>query len=173
MAQTTTTQPTTTAARPEKFPVDTQFALREYFGPIFPPGMSEDLILQFGKGVLCVAGADGQITDREWAYYFGMARNYAPHHVVDRIKGFDFKTARFEEVFNADLRPMAKLLLFESIRVARADGFAERERAAAVKAAKMLGLDPQLVNSIEGLLGIEDAMRQARANILAPEIATR
>jgi hypothetical protein len=170
LQQTTTTN---TQARPEDYPVDRGFALRQYFGRIFPEDVPDEAALQIGKAILCVAGADQEITSKEWATYFGLARTYASTEAVNMIRGFDYKRQKLEQVITPELKPMAKLLVYESIRIARADGFADRERQAAVKVCKLLGVDPGIVPAIEGLLKVEDSLVEARELLLAPTMNGR
>jgi len=137
-----------------------------------PPGpLPAPLFEKMGKAILSVVAADGRASEAEIQYLTGLARALgAPKSVTDSYRTFDPKTHRFEETFDATLRPMARVVLYDAIRTARVDGFAQKEREEARRGAAKLGLEPELVSRIEGLLAAEDGVRQARLSVvLSPD----
>lgn len=124
---------------------------------------------KIGKAILTIAGSDGHLSEREMGWFLGMARALgAPDDVIEDYQKFDYHSARLSDWFDEETRPFGRLILHDAIRVARSDGFGERERAAAVRAAGLLGLDTSLVQAIEGFLLVEDGVRAARMRVLSP-----
>lgn len=141
--------------------------VRQTFGVTFPltPALREKV----GKAILVVAGADGALSDTEMDYFLGLARTWgASDAQLEAFQKFDYRAARLADLLDAETRPLARIILYEAVRIARSDGFAANEREAAARAAKMLGLDAHIVVDIEALLGIEDAVRAARIRLLSP-----
>jgi hypothetical protein len=58
-------------------------------------------------------------------------------------------------------------MLYDAIKIACVDGYAEKEKAAARKAADLLGIDRSVVTALEGLVLAEEALKQMRADLLA------
>ncbi|HLE97704.1 MAG TPA: hypothetical protein VI997_10075 [Candidatus Thermoplasmatota archaeon] len=125
-----------------------------------------DLVLRYGKAVASVAAADGELSEAEVACFCTTMRAWGATDLeLDECFGAPEPSGAPLE---AALRPLARLILYDAIRVAAADGFGPVERDAARRAAERLGLDPGLVPAIEGLLGVEEALRAARLRLLSP-----
>jgi tellurite resistance protein len=123
--------------------------------------------LRVGKAILTVAAADGELSEAEWGWFLGLAHTMgAPEQALNEFAGFDAVHGRIEELLDARVRPFAGVVLFDAIRTARVDGFAEKERTMARRGAQQLGLEPLLVDAIELQLRTEDALREARAKVL-------
>lgn len=148
--------------------------LEEFFGPMeqygAPPGpVPPEWKVQVGKAILTLAAADGELSAREWSKWKLLARIAGqPQSVIDELSRIDFTREKLETYFTPELRPAARGILHEAVKVARADGYAEAERAATRQAARLLGLDEQFVVALEAILDLEDALNRARARLLAP-----
>jgi hypothetical protein len=131
----------------------------------------------YGKAVLTVLGSDGQVSDKERAFLLEhLASMGFPEVILSELRDFDCQGARFED-YAAAIRhsSAAKMLLYDAIRGAMADEYAEREQEAVAKAAGTLGLSDELVRAIEGLAGIETALRtvDASGELTEPQAALR
>jgi tellurite resistance protein len=148
--------------------------LEMYFGPMdrygAPPGpVPPEWKVQVGKAILAIASADGELSDREWSRWKLLARIAGqPQSVIDELSRIDFTQEQVEAYLTPEMRPAARGILHEAVKVARADGYAEEERQATRRAARQLGLDEQFVVALEVLLDLEDALNEARARLLAP-----
>ena len=141
--------------------------LREHYGITFT--VSDDLRRKIGKAVLCVAGADGELSQVEWNYFLGLARSTgASDAMVQEFKDFDYQSADVKKFLDKETKPLARIILYDALRVARADGVQGLERDSAIKMAKAMGVDPAVIPAIEGLLGVEDALNAARIRVLSP-----
>lgn len=150
--------------------------LHDTYGPgeIYglPPGSLPGTFYdKLAKSILVVAAGDGRLTASERDYLVGLTKALgAPREVIESVRAFDPSRATLEDSFDKDLRPLAKIVLYDAVRTARVDGFAQKERELARRGAKLLGLDIGIVPSIEAMLAVEDAVRAARLSVIqAPE----
>lgn len=134
-------------------------------GPV-PSGLIE----RISQAILVVAAGDGQLTEAELAWHVGQARTVgAPDEAIEKALKFDPVGERIEDHIDASLRPYARLIVFDAMRCARVDGYHERERALARRAAEKLQLDDGFVVAMENQLQLEDAAREARLALLRPQ----
>lgn len=141
--------------------------LRESYGVTFP--VSPELRSRIGKAILCVAGADGDLSPTEMNFFLGHAKSTgATEAQLEEFTRFDYRKADLKTLLDKETRPLARIVLHDALRVARADKVNQPERDAAIKMAKHLGVEPGIVPAIEGLLGLEDALNAARIRILSP-----
>jgi tellurite resistance protein len=91
----------------------------------------------------------------------------APPEMREEFAKFDAVDARLEDFLDENVRPVARIVLLDAIRVSRADGFAEKERALAKRGARRLGIEESWVDAMEAQLVVEDAIREARVLALA------
>ncbi len=125
--------------------------------------------LDFGKAVLVIAAADGVLSKTERDYFLEMSRGFgAPEPVLEEYRKFDPKSAKLDELLDPEYRHLARHFVYDAIKVARADGYHEKEAEAVRKAAKILGIDDWTVSSIEALIEAEDGLRKARHTLLQP-----
>jgi tellurite resistance protein len=131
-----------------------------------PTGSADPL--RYGKILMTIAGADGEVAGKERAALEGIARGLGtPENVINEIAKFDFKTARLDDLIDANTP--ARALLYDAMVASSADGnFSDKERQAAQRAASLLGVDSATLASIEGLVQVEIALRKARAEVLFP-----
>ncbi len=142
------------------------FGFREIRGAT--PPSHEDMEV-YGNVLLAIAGADGEISAREWEFLEGLARSLgATDQLIQKWRAFDYKKANLESLLkHAHVKTRRRALLYDAIRVSRADGvYAKEERAAAARAAKTLGVDPAVVAAIEGLVEMETSLRNMRSSLL-------
>lgn len=135
--------------------------LRQTFG--IPGPLPVAAKAKIGKIVLALAGADGELSEKEKACFYDLQRTHgATSDLVEQWERFDYRRAKVKDLLDADTRPYARAILFEALTVARADGVGPKEHRAAVRMAKELGVDEGLVPAIEGLLELDDAVRGAK-----------
>lgn len=152
--------------------------LAEHFGPPqrfgvplpLPPG----IMLEAGKLVLAIAATDGQLTSRERETFLGILRGYGvPDEEIAALRTFVPTSVVIDRVVGGQKPSFLRCLVYDAIRTARVDGFAETERMATVRTAQKLGLETGLVTAIESLLTIEDSTRRSRHRLLAaPEMGS-
>lgn len=152
--------------------------LAEHFGPPtrfgvplpLPPG----LMLEAGKLVLAIAATDGQLSARERETFLGIMRSYGvPDEEVDALRSHVPTGTTIERVVGGQKPSFLRCLIYDAVRTARVDGFAEPERMATVRISQKLGLETGLVTAIESLLTIEDSTRRSRHRLLAaPEMGS-
>jgi len=126
----------------------------------------------YGCAVLSLAGADGELSKRERDLLLEEGRRRGiPEPVLAGWAGFDWQAADRRELLTR-VRPLlrpaqARLLIYDAIRTARADGsYALEERRAIEDAAELLGLDPEVVNALVGLVEMEEAVRKVRQGLI-------
>jgi tellurite resistance protein len=125
--------------------------------------------LRYGKILMAIAGADGEVAPKEMEALKNIARGLGtPDHVIDEVGEFDYKNANLEKLIDGETPSRA--LLYDAMVASTADGtYSEKERAAAARAAALLGVDSSVLAAIEGLLQVEISLRKARADLLFPE----
>jgi tellurite resistance protein len=125
--------------------------------------------LRYGKILMAIAGADGEVAPREMDALKNIARGLGtPEEIIEEVGKFDYHNAKLEELINGETP--ARALLYDAMVASSADGtYSEREREAAHRAAALLGVDSSVVAAIEGLLNVELSLRKARAELLFPE----
>lgn len=145
---------------------DTHF-LEHHYGIVRP--IPEEQRVAIGKAILAVAGGDGDLTHMEMNYFLGLQRGLgATQEMLEQWQKFDYRGVRMTDLVTKELEPWSRIILYDALRVARADGVGQKERDAAVRMAKVLKIDPTHVSAIEGMLGIEDALTAARIRVLSP-----
>ena len=152
----------------DRFVLEQSYGAPEAYG--VPPGpIPEEIFIKIGKAILTIAAADGELSPIERAFAVGLAKSLgATQQAVDVQRTFDPRGHKLEEYFDASTKPMAKVILYDAVRIARADGFKERERQLAMRGARMLGLDASIVPQIESLLAVEEGVRAARLSVITP-----
>lgn len=133
--------------------------------------MDPQIMMHVAQALLVVMGADGEVSPREWAAFEGRARTYGyPEEAIQALKAFDFKTAKLEDyVPSITTWGFQRNVLHDAIVFARADGeYHVKERAAVAHLAKLLGIEPYVVEAIEGIVEAEEGLQKARIAILQP-----
>ena len=149
--------------------------LREVDGYLVPDGrrsdeLTKDERVRFGKAVLIIAAAGGQLSDSELHHFMGMAKAYGRlgSEELEQLEHFDPHSASLEDCLTADHKELSRAFVYDVIKTSRAEGYNARERQAVRKAAKLLGVDISIVAAIEGLVETEAALRDTRLALLHP-----
>lgn len=135
-------------------------------------GIPGQLFLQIARALKVVLAADGEVNGAELNVYLDTCRRFgAPNSMLDELRDFDPTCTTLEECFgalDADSIP-ARSLLYDAIRIAKADGSYDRsERAAVTRAAELLGLEDEWVEKITALVDAEEALTNLRVALLLP-----
>ncbi len=144
--------------------------LQEIFGAPDERDPRPEQFLRFGKAAMIIAGADGELGSQELDYFLGMVRAYgAPDSVIEEFRKFDYRKARIEDFLKPGDEINGRMLLYDAIRVASADGtYSRMEHEAAEKTARLAGVDTATLRSIEALVSSELALRQLRIALIKP-----
>jgi uncharacterized tellurite resistance protein B-like protein len=120
--------------------------------------------LAVGKALLIVLGAGTALSPREMGSFVSIATTYgATPEEIEAWRRFDHARARLADHLQVEPR-LARHLLYDVIRICRTDGvYAARERAKVSEAARLLGVSPTIVASLEAVTEIEGALVKARA----------
>jgi uncharacterized tellurite resistance protein B-like protein len=130
---------------------------------------SQDDHLRIAKAVILIASGDGELSKIEWEYMVGLAKAYGTSdETIKQLEKFDWKVSKLEDVLTPSLKPLGRSMLYDAIRIASSDGYHEGEKAAARKAAKLIGIDEHTVKQIEGMIEAEAGLREARIALLNP-----
>lgn len=150
----------------------TEHLISEYFGDPAAYGMRFPLprtfFVEASKLVLAIVGADGKVSSAERAAWEASARFWGiREEELEESGELDLKDAPIDRLCTPQLRAAAGLLLYDAVRIARVDGFHDRERQLTAKAARALGLEASIVPAVEGLVSVSDVVMQARHRLLA------
>lgn len=119
----------------------------------------------YGYALMIIAGADGVVSEKEMDFLIKdfAGRLSKPEKIEPYLRRFDYK--------NESLEPLLKrisfytsvnhriTLLYDAIRMARADAdYAREEQQAVENASKILGIDPDIALTLEGLVDMELAV---------------
>lgn len=142
--------------------------LRDTYGV---SGMPGPLFMAVAKGLKVLLAADGAIHPAELNSYLETCQRYgADAAMLRELHGFNAHEATFEACFagvDAMLIP-TRALLYDVIRIAKADGdYALGERAAVRRAATLLGVSDNWVEKITALVDAENALAELRLRLLA------
>ena len=127
----------------------------------WPKDIDRKVMLQYGYAVQIIAGADGELTFAERELFFADAKlRDIPEAVLSEWKQFDWRDGNIVELM-VDLKPrlsekLARLLIYDAIRMAGADATYPLEEQDAVRqAAAILGVSEKLVAELEILAALE------------------
>ena len=131
---------------------------------------SGEMLEHFAKTLIITCGADGEISEPEWAALTALGQGYGlgPEALV-ALRGWDYRGARLEDFAPAlkDAR-VARGIVYEAVRLASADAYHEKERAAVGQLAGLLEVDAGTVRAIEALVETEAGLRRTRLALLYP-----
>ena len=151
--------------------LQTSPVLRDTFGV---SGMPGPLFMAVAKGLKVLLAADGAIHPAELNSYLETCRRYGADGVMLReLNEFNAHDTTFEECF-AGVDPMlipTRALVYDVIRIAKADGdYARGERAAVRHAATVLGVGDGWIEKITALIDAENALAELRLRLLADSV---
>jgi tellurite resistance protein len=133
-----------------------------------PP--SADRAIRYGKALKMILAGDGEVSAKEQKAFLEHGEMMGiPADVIATVNAFDPRREKLEDQLRglSDCVP-ARRMLYDAIRIAMTDGYADRERAMTRKAAELLGIDKDVLEAIEGIVSVEDALRTARGKLLTP-----
>ncbi|TAF35191.1 MAG: hypothetical protein EAZ57_01505 [Cytophagales bacterium] len=141
--------------------------------PLVVELVSSDMILDYGKALLIIAGADGDVSEEELLWFihdFAIEKGVEQRFIQD-LRNYDYHSEAFEDVIaRIKLKSMLNLhriLLYDSIKLARSDNnYAFEEEAAVKKAARTMNIDMNLAISLERLVETENMIIKKRKKIL-------
>ena len=131
--------------------------------------------LRLAKAIMIIAAADGELAPAEWAALVGGFRAaQMPDAMLEELSRFDARQAKLEDYLSGDykhLRAPGRVMLYTAIWISRADGhYAREERAMAARAARILGIDDDVLAALESHAEIEEVTAKARAALLFPDL---
>lgn len=112
-------------------------------------------VLNFGRAMMIIAGADGEISPAEMAWLVDEARAIGtPEDIITELQNYDYRGGNLETcldgIMGGEYRALAaKNLLYRAIRMAMADGYDEAERDMAAAAAQRLGVPAHMLALLE------------------------
>jgi tellurite resistance protein len=146
-------------------PLAEDAARRERYGII--GSLPEDYARSAGCAMMILAAADGELSETELRWFLGVAKAMgAPHEGLAQLATFNYRAAKLTDYLGAIPKSMRRIVLFAAMNTAFVDGFADRERRAAMEAARALGVDVSVVPLLEQQLRLEAALRTARLKLL-------
>lgn len=133
---------------------------------------SDEIDLNYGYALMCIAGADGEVSEQEISWY----RDYFAHfshiknEIADRVISVDFKTLNLKQILDTLPHSMSlsfsKTLIYNSIKMARADGHYPREEKEAVaKTAQLLQVPSNITSTLDYLIDAEEKVNQMRRTL--------
>ncbi|NEP57548.1 MAG: hypothetical protein F6K31_11060 [Symploca sp. SIO2G7] len=139
----------------------------EATGPVNP-----DVEKNYLRAVVAIASADGEASQKELDWFAEEQRLLGlPAEVIEEnIFKYDGKNADIEQLlgnvhydFPFNFR---RAMLYQAIKMSRADGvYHDKEKAAVDQAAQILGVEPSVVASLESLVEIEESTDRLRLTI--------
>jgi uncharacterized tellurite resistance protein B-like protein len=134
-------------------------------------GDSDDETLRYLLSLKIILAADGLHPLEEHALTRGMQLMGVPEGICVAVQQFEVQRARLEDYLpRTATRARARLLVYDAVRLASADGlYADAEREAVARAAQALGVDMFAVRALEGLVQMERVVEQLRRGLLQPE----
>jgi hypothetical protein len=134
-------------------------------------GESEDETLRYLISLKIILAADGLHPLEDHALSRGMAVMGVPEALRAVVQRFEVRGALLEDYLPRTAhRTRARLLVYDAVRLASADGlYADAEREAVARAALALGIDVFAVRALEGLVQMERVVEQLRRGLLQAE----
>lgn len=148
----------------EQMPVS-DFARDEYgISAVSPLAM-----LNYGKALLVIAGADGEVSQAEFDWLVRHQRKFgAPEEVIAQYRDFDFRNADLAALLSdisVDVPTWSAPahLIYHAVHMCRADReFTEQERARVDSAAELMGTPKDIVLTIYALTDLERSVVDMR-----------
>ncbi|MEM1135552.1 MAG: TerB family tellurite resistance protein [Bacteroidota bacterium] len=134
---------------------------------------TSDLIdLNYGYALMCIAGADGEVSEQEKEWY---QSNFAqisqvPLHITEEVLSVDFAKLDLKEILDKLPHEMSlsfsKTLIYNSIKMARADGaYPQEEKNAVRQAAALMEVPSNIMNTLDYLIDAEEKVNQMRRTL--------
>jgi hypothetical protein len=125
--------------------------------------------------LLATAGAEGDLAPAELEWLINDQRSLGvPEELLAEIPKIDWRGANIQELLEK-LRHGSvnarRNLLYQALRMARADGrYHKDERTAVEHLARTLDLEPSVVDSIHALVDMEEVVERLRYGLLEKDI---
>lgn len=132
-----------------------------------------DSAMSHGTVLMAISGADGELNEKEFQWYIEeqkmLFENFEEY--VEALQTVDWKNADIAQLLASERYEFPlnfrKGLLYQAIRMSRADGtYHEKEKAAVKKAAEVLDVDEFSVANLESVADIEDVADRLRRSLL-------
>lgn len=127
---------------------------------------------KYGQALLTISGSDGELSgpELEWLVEDAASAVGVSEDIVQRWRDFDALNGDLETIFDEinvlGVVNFNKLLIYDAIRMASADGdYAEDEKESVFEAASLLKVSHEDLLSIEALIDMEKALDKLRINI--------
>jgi uncharacterized membrane protein YebE (DUF533 family) len=145
---------------------------REHFGFTKAPPLSDpEVVRNMARALVAVAGADGDLSDseRSWILGYLAAKGYPSDVLVEVAREGTEPPEKVHELMELGiLAKSGRILIYDAVRAASADGYAPDERKTVHEVAAELGLTAQDVRAIEDLVQAEIALKERRIATLMP-----
>ncbi|MGK7904121.1 MAG: TerB family tellurite resistance protein [Hormoscilla sp.] len=152
----------------------TKYAKQKY--NLTSPGDFE-VGVKYGCALMAIAGADGELAEAELEWFIDEQKllMVESEEYIETIRKFDWKNANIEELlsgikydFPLNFR---RAILYQAIKMSRADGiYHEKEKAAVAKAAELLGIERSVLVSLESVAEMEEATDRLRLALFETEV---
>ena len=136
-----------------------------------------DVSKNYIRALMAIASADGELAQEEldWLVEEQQMLGVPSDLIEEHILKFDGKNADIEELlggihydFPANFR---RGMLYQAIKMSRADGvYHDKEKASVARAAEILGVERNIVVSLESLVEIEESADRLRLAIFETEV---
>jgi tellurite resistance protein len=146
---------------------------RDHFGFVTPPPRIEPVAARnMAVCLLAIANGDGEVSaeERSWALGYFATKGYPAEVIAEArsLGGADLGT--IPTLMEAGvLKASGRILLYDAIRVASADGYHPAEMRAVRTVARALGVPETAVAEIEELVAEEAALKARRIAVLMPD----
>lgn len=137
---------------------------------------SDVIDLNYGYALMCIAGADGEVSEdeKEWYRYNFAYISQIPEQIVSKVLNVDFKKLDLNEILNKLPHEMSlsfsKTLIYNSIKMSRADGeYPLEEREAVKEAAAIMGVPANITNTLDYLTDAEEKVNQMRRTLFSTD----
>jgi len=135
-----------------------------------------DVAVKFGAVLMAIAGADGELAEAEFQWFIDEQEIILieTEEYIETLRKFDWKNANLEELlkgikydFSINFRCV---LLYQAIKMSRADGiYHEKEKAAVAKAAEVLGIERSVLVGLESMAEMEEVTERLRVALFETE----
>ena len=143
-----------------------QYAKRRY--NLIQP-VDFDVAMKYGAALMAIAGADGELAEAELQWYLdeqGLLLD-KPEEYLDALRQLNWKSVNIEELLSGIAYDFPlnfrRTMLYQAIKMCGADGnYHDKEKETVAKAAEILGIDRNVLISLEALAELEDAADRLR-----------
>lgn len=131
-----------------------------------------DVAINYGVALMAIAGADGELAEAELQWYLDEqdilladAQEY-----IEAIRKADWKNANIDELLSGISYDspvnFRRTMLYQAIKMCRADGsYHDKEKATVAKAAAILGIERNVLVSLESLAELEESTERLRLSL--------